>query len=128
MLTVEEMSKEMRSLTRALLAGLPAFIIPVVLAIPPRAAQVDAALVAKGSQIYEKNCKQCHLKGGNSRVKRLRLADDVWRNGGSLEEIQKTIREGVDSSQMEGFKDQLSAEEIEAVAHFVKSLSAPGAE
>ncbi len=98
--------------------------------VPAAAAMGDEATpeqLAMGEKIFTMHCKSCHLEGGKSRIKRLNLADDRWMHGGTLQEIEQTVTNGVEASQMAPFKDKLNEKEIEAVAKYVLTLSQPQA-
>jgi mono/diheme cytochrome c family protein len=64
------------------------------------------------------------MPNGNSPIKRLCFADGEWKNGGTLQDIQRVITEGVAATQMRPFREKLSAEEIDVVSRYVKSLEA----
>ena len=89
--------------------------------------EVSDEQLALGEKVYVTHCKSCHLERGKSRIKRLNLSDDNWMHGAELTAIKKTIAEGVAASQMQPFGKKLSGEELEAVALYVQSLSAPPA-
>ncbi len=79
--------------------------------------------LALGEKLYNTHCRACHLPGGRSRIKKLNLSDEEWRNGGTLEEVEATIAEGIEASQMQAFKNRLKADEIAALAKYVLSFS-----
>ena len=89
------------------------------LASAPVLAADDAVPVA---QIYEEKCMACHLPEGKAPVEEMSLAAGKWRHGTKLPDIVKVIREGVDGTAMQPFKDQLSAKEIEALARYVRAF------
>ncbi len=78
--------------------------------------------LALGEKVYTTHCRACHLPGGKSRIKKLNLSDDVWNHGNQLKDIEKTVSEGIEASQMQSFKSKLNPEEITAVAKYVLSL------
>lgn len=83
----------------------------------------DTAILELGAKTYEIHCRSCHFPEGKSPIKRMKLNDDAWEHGGTLEEIETGITDGIDATQMMPFKEKLSPEEISAVARYVKNLS-----
>ncbi len=85
-------------------------------AAPARAAD-DATL-----QLYKTKCQACHLADGNSPIKEMNFADGEWIHGSKLADVVKVIEEGVPGKAMLPFKEQLSKEEIEALAKYVRTF------
>ena len=83
----------------------------------------DAEILKLGEKVYNLQCRSCHMPYGNSRIKRLRLSDDIWKYGSSLKEIEELVAEGIEATQMQPFKGKLSPKEIHAVSLYVLSLS-----
>ena len=86
---------------------------------------------AQGRVAFADNCAPCHGLGGGGAKGYPNLNDDDWLWGGKLVDIEQTIRFGVRSTSdktrqgnMPPFRDVLKANEISAVADFVRSLSA----
>jgi cytochrome c oxidase cbb3-type subunit III len=74
-----------------------------------RLASVDAAGILKdhelsqlalglGESAFGDNCATCHGAGGRGAKGYPRLADDVWLWGGSLDDIETTIKHGIRSA------------------------------
>jgi len=82
----------------------------------------DPATLAAGAQVYKVNCMPCHGKqlegviGSN-------LKDDVWANGGSLEDILRVTRDGLPAQGMPPYAQVLGAEACGQVAAFVYAAS-----
>jgi cytochrome c oxidase cbb3-type subunit 3 len=83
---------------------------------------------AGGRVLFAENCAGCHQSGGVGTKGYPSLADDDWLWGGSLTDIEQTIRYGIRAghdetrmSQMPRFQLDgiLSAKEVEAVADHV---------
>lgn len=83
---------------------------------------------AGGRVLFAENCAGCHQSGGVGTKGYPSLADDDWLWGGSLTDIEQTIRVGIRSSHDETRMSQmprfqldgiLSAKEVEAVADHV---------
>lgn len=88
--------------------------------------------VAGGRVLFAENCAGCHQSGGVGTKGYPSLADDDWLWGGSLTEIERTIRYGIRGahdetrmSQMPRFQTDgiLSSKEVEAVADHVLAIS-----
>jgi cytochrome c oxidase cbb3-type subunit 3 len=96
---------------------------------------------AQGRVAFADNCAPCHGAGGGGGKGYPNLNDDDWLWGGKLAEINQTIRHGARSGDDKGHQgnmpafgreNMLKANEISAVAAFVRSLSGlstePGAD
>ncbi|WP_299614666.1 cytochrome-c oxidase, cbb3-type subunit III [uncultured Tateyamaria sp.] len=89
--------------------------------------------VAGGASVFLANCSQCHGAGaaGVQAGGYPNLLDDAWLWGGSLEDIEYTVRHGIRNdtdpdarwSEMPVFGDILSDEEIGQTVEYVLSLS-----
>lgn len=85
----------------------------------------DADAVAKGGEIYTQNCIGCHgpeLKGGIGPD----LTDATWIHGGTIEDITRTITNGVPEKGMVTWGPILGPEKIAQVAAFLHSKSTTG--
>ena len=77
--------------------------------------------MAKG--VYGDNCAPCHGSDGKGRIGLFpNLADDAWLWGGTVEDIETSIREGRQGF-MPAFGEALSERQLDDVAAFVLSLS-----
>jgi len=85
-----------------------------------------------GKALFNENCAACHAPGGAGRPAYPVLADDDWLWGGSLAQIEQTIRHGIRATDEEtrnnvmpnfGADGVLKADQISDVAAFVMSLS-----
>jgi len=72
--------------------------------------------------IYEEKCMACHMAEGKAAVEDMSLADAKWKHGAKIADIVKVIREGVEGTAMQPFKDQLSKEETLALARYVRAF------
>ena len=88
-----------------------------------------------GAAQFSNNCAPCHGRGAQGFKGFPNLNDDDWLWGGSIEQIEQTIRYGVRSDSAEthamamprfGIDQMLDANQISDAADFVLSLSAPG--
>ena len=86
-----------------------------------KALQGDPKVMTAAREMFAARCAACHgpqaqgLIGPN-------LTDEYWLHGGKLTDIYNTISEGVPEKGMVRWKDQLSPDEIRAMAAFVGSL------
>jgi cytochrome c oxidase cbb3-type subunit 3 len=87
---------------------------------------------AAGESAFGDNCATCHGAGGQGAKGYPALVDDVWIWGGSLDDIEHTLKYGIRQdndetrfSMMPAFgRDQLLAiSDIRASAHYVRTLS-----
>jgi cytochrome c oxidase cbb3-type subunit III len=87
---------------------------------------------AQGKAAFGDNCAPCHGAGGAGAKGYPNLNDDDWLWGGSLAQIDHTIRHGARSTSDEGHSGSMPAfgrdgmlkrEEISQVADYVRSLS-----
>ncbi len=81
----------------------------------------DAASLAKGKDIYDKNCATCHGTKGEGLVGP-NLTDDYWIHGGSIQQIFVVLVEGVLVKGMPSWRAQFSSQDLEAVGSYVKTL------
>ena len=115
-------------------------------ALASRLSSVDASAILEdhelsqlalglGESVFGDNCATCHGSGGRGAKGYPRLADDIWLWGGSLAEIETTIRHGIRSddanarvSEMPAFgRDAfLSAAEIDDLVEFVSAIAGRG--
>ncbi len=103
----------------------------------------DPALLAlaraRGKTVFGDNCAPCHGSGATGSKGFPNLNDDDWLWGGSLDQIEQTIRFGARSGNAKGQEGNMLAfgkdgmlkpEQIVTVANYVRSLShlptAPG--
>jgi aldose sugar dehydrogenase len=83
-----------------------------------RAEEPDPEILA----LYKAKCQSCHLADGNSPVAAMNFANGEWKHGTTVAELSKVISEGVPGTAMLPFKAQLSEEEIEGLANYVRTF------
>lgn len=88
----------------------------------------EKKILELGTTVYRTQCMVCHGQEGKSPIKEMNLANGEWKQGDSLEIIEKTIAKGVTGTAMLGFEERLTEEQISAVAKYVRTLSKPKAE
>lgn len=94
--------------------------------------ELQAHALAVGQSVFGDNCATCHGVGGGGAKGYPNLRDDVWLWGGSLAEIEQTIRIGVRSAHPEtrfsmmpafGRDGMLTNAQIADVSEYVVALS-----
>jgi mono/diheme cytochrome c family protein len=103
----------------------------LILAIGLGASRLEAQQ-PDGAALYQQHCRSCHGAQGVPTPRMLTLypklkslADSAYLASLSTDSIVVVTRDGVGT--MKAYKDKLSAEQITAVAQFVKTLAAPQA-
>ena len=86
----------------------------------------DAALAAKGKEIFATNCFACHGTDGkgNQMIGAPDLTNGVWLYGGTLAKIEETIRDGR-NGEMPAHEELLGKNKVHVLAAYVSSLSEP---
>lgn len=87
--------------------------------------------VSGGAAVFRAHCSQCHGSGAAGAVGYPNLLDDDWLWGGTLAEIEYTVRHGIRNetdfdarwSEMPAFADVFSPQESAAVVEHVLALS-----
>ncbi|MDY0870964.1 cytochrome-c oxidase, cbb3-type subunit III [Dongia rigui] len=88
--------------------------------------------LAGGQAVFNENCAQCHGVGGQGQKGYPVLADDNWLWGGTLAQIEQTVRHGIRSEDAETRQSQmprfgadgiLTPEQVKDVAEYVVALS-----
>jgi len=85
-----------------------------------------AAQGADGKTVYEANCRKCHGPAGKpsdaikKMTPKIETFDAAFFGKRTDEDLVKQITEGKDK--MKPFKDKLSADEIAAVAKYIRTL------
>jgi cytochrome c oxidase cbb3-type subunit 3 len=89
-------------------------------------AAADSIRVARGKDLFAKNCVACHgAEGrGNVQLGAPNLTDKVWLHGSGEPAIVETITRGR-TNQMPAHKELLSEAKIHLLTAYVLSLSAP---
>ncbi len=84
-------------------------------------ALTDAAEIAKGKSSFVTKCAACHGQAGEGGVGP-NLTDDYWIHGGSIKDIFKTIKYGVQEKGMIAWQAQMQPTEMQQVSSFILSL------
>lgn len=72
--------------------------------------------------LYKAKCQQCHMADGNSPLEPLNFVDGKWIHGDKVDDLAKIISEGAPGTAMLPFKCQLTPEEIQGLARYVRSF------
>jgi len=81
----------------------------------------DASVVALGKQTFGQNCAACHRADGGGQIGP-NLADDYWLHGGTLDQIHKTVTDGVLEKGMPPWGKVLKPNQLDAVVAYVYTL------
>ena len=81
----------------------------------------DASVVALGKQVFGQNCAACHRADAGGQIGP-NLADDYWLHGGSLEQIHKTVVDGVLEKGMPPWGKVLKPNQLDAVVAYIYTL------
>lgn len=98
--------------------------------------KADASLMVfvrgSGRQLFGDNCAACHGRDGKGRANYPDLTDDDWLWGGEPEQIEQTLRVGINTAHPEarqgqmpafGRDEMLSSDQVKSVAAYVYSLT-----
>jgi mono/diheme cytochrome c family protein len=96
----------------------------------PNPVKADAASIAAGKTIFDKQCSPCHgdagkgdgMMGDELEPKPSNLTDAEWKHGSSDGEIFVVIRDGVKGTGMKSFSKKLTVHQIWDVVNFVRSI------
>ncbi len=81
----------------------------------------DAGSLAKGKQVYNISCAQCHKESGAGGIGP-NLTDDYWLHGGTMTDVYRTIKVGVPEKGMISWESTLSVAQMQQVASYIMTL------
>jgi cytochrome c oxidase cbb3-type subunit 3 len=81
----------------------------------------DAGALTAGKAIYSSYCVACHGTQGEGGIGP-NMTDAYWLHGGSISDVFKTVKYGVEEKGMQSWKKQLSAGEMQKVSSYILSL------
>lgn len=84
-------------------------------------ATTDAQALADGKQIFLNTCASCHRKDGGGDIGP-NLTDEYWLHGGSIKDIFKVVRHGVQGTNMIAWEGVISPDKMKNVASYVLTL------
>jgi len=82
---------------------------------------LSPAEIAKGKEIFIKNCATCHANDGGGGAGP-NLTDNYWLHGGSLKDIFISVKTGYPQKGMPGWGEILGLEQVEQVTSYIKTL------
>lgn len=88
-----------------------------------------AAQGADGKAVYEANCRKCHGPEGTpspmikKMTPKIQAFDAAFFEKRTDEDLVKQITEGKEGTKMSAFKEKLKADEIAAVAKYIRTLA-----
>ena len=90
----------------------------------------DAASVAAGKTVFDKNCANCHGKTGTGdgamgaelNPKPSNLTDAEWKHGDTDGEIFLVIKDGAKGTGMKSFNSKLTEHQIWDVINYIRSI------
>lgn len=83
----------------------------------------DAGAIKAGESIFKTNCAVCHGQQGQGIGTAPNLTDEYWRNGGSFQDIYKTVFDGVPEKGMASWGPILKESKVHKVASYIKSIA-----
>jgi cytochrome c oxidase cbb3-type subunit 3 len=85
-------------------------------------ALTDAQALADGKQTFLNNCASCHRKDGGGDIGP-NLTDEYWLHGGSIQDIFKVVKHGVQGTNMIAWDGFISPEKIQNVSSYILTLA-----
>lgn len=99
-----------------------ALAVGATVAIQPASAHAEGNATQATLDLYKAKCQICHTADGKSPIKAMNLADSEWLHGDKIADHVKVIENGVPGKAMRAFKDELTKEQILALAKHVQSF------
>jgi cytochrome c oxidase cbb3-type subunit III len=84
-------------------------------------ATVDALALADGKVTFLNTCATCHRKDGGGDIGP-NLTDEYWLHGGSIKELFKVVRHGVQGTNMIAWEGVISPEKIKNVSSYILTM------
>jgi cytochrome c oxidase cbb3-type subunit III len=81
----------------------------------------DATALADGKTTFLNNCASCHRKDGGGDIGP-NLTDEYWKHGGSIQDIFKVVRHGVQGTNMIAWEGFISPEKMQNVSNYILTL------
>jgi cytochrome c oxidase cbb3-type subunit 3 len=81
----------------------------------------DPAALAVGKQTFAQNCAACHRADGGGQIGP-NLTDDAWLHGAAVEQIHKSVADGVLEKGMPPWGKVLKPAQLDAVVAYVVTL------
>ena len=81
----------------------------------------DPSVLSNGKNTFTQYCVTCHGNFGEGNVGP-NFTDDYWIHGGKINDLFRTVSEGVPSKGMASWKEILTAKQMFEVSNYIKSL------
>jgi len=81
----------------------------------------DANALADRKTTFLNNCASCHRKDGGGDIGP-NLTDEYWKHGGSIQDIFKVVRHGVQGTNMIAWEGFISPEKMQNVSNYILTL------
>ncbi|MEQ9592952.1 MAG: cbb3-type cytochrome c oxidase N-terminal domain-containing protein [Cyclobacteriaceae bacterium] len=81
----------------------------------------EPVALADGQQTFNSICASCHRVDGGGDIGP-NLTDQYWKNGGTIAEIFKVVKEGVPNTNMVAWGAALSPEKIQNVSSYILTM------
>lgn len=81
----------------------------------------DANALADGKTTFLSNCASCHRKDGGGDIGP-NLTDDYWKHGGSIQDIFRVVRHGVQGTNMIAWEGFISPDKMQNVSNYILTL------
>ena len=81
----------------------------------------DGSVLASGKQTFTQNCAACHRADAGGQIGP-NLTDDYWLHGAAIEQIHKTVTDGVLEKGMPPWGKVLKPAQLDAVVAYVFTL------
>lgn len=81
----------------------------------------DEVALEEGKALYVQNCAACHAADGGGTVGP-NLTDEYWIHGGSVQDIFRVIKYGVQEKGMIPWQDKFTPEEIQNISSYILTL------
>ena len=81
----------------------------------------DATSITNGKETYATNCVSCHAPEAQGLVGP-NLTDEFWLHGGSVGDVYKVVKEGVQGTAMLAWKEKMSAKQMHEVVSYIFTL------
>lgn len=82
----------------------------------------EAGVLGAGKKTFEQYCVTCHGAAGEGTAAAPNLTDDYWIHGGSINDMFKTVKYGVQGKAMASWKEILNPKQIFEVTNYIHSL------
>lgn len=81
----------------------------------------DAEALADGKTTFLNNCASCHRRDAGGDIGP-NLTDEYWKHGGSIQNVFKVVRQGVQGTNMIAWEGFISPEKMQNVASYILTL------